>query len=58
MYIYISVSVMCVISVVSAGQANEIAERSQAPARQLKELSFSMSTSGQEIVSRHLSLVL
>lgn len=49
---------MCVISVVAAGQANEIAERSQAPARQLKELSFSMSTSGQEIVSRHLSLVL
>lgn len=53
--------VMCVISVavVVAGQANEIAERGQAPAKTAQgTFVFHVDISGQEIVSRHLALVL
>lgn len=53
--------VMCVISVVVvvAGQANEIAERGQAPAETAQgTFVFHVDISGQEIVSRHLALVL
>lgn len=54
--------VMCVISVVVvvvAGQANEIAERGQAPAETAQgTFVFHVDISGQEIVSRHLGLVL
>lgn len=52
---------MCVISVVVvvASQANEIAERGQAPAETAQgTFVFHVDISGQEIVSRHLGLVL
>lgn len=56
--IYLCWYVMCVIPVV-AGQANEIAERGQAPAETAQgTFVFHVDISGQEIVSRHLALVL